>query len=336
MFSFLKKGCLLLLIIVVVFYMIFVYISASEEMNYLIGEAIKLINQRSYDAAITMLKRALEIDKNSDYTYFLMGEAYHYQGKYEEAIINYKRAIDLNPDVGEAYYNIAIAYYSLGNKDMCIKWLDRAKSLYYKNNQSKRYQKTLEKLINLTEGEAYYSYQEELKFFLSGGFPTPPPPSPRPTVSPAFEMLTGSKLSPEAPYPLRINEEPFNGEVIFDRDLKKLYVPAEEFLRKIGLKGSYDFYQGQFVINSVVFPEEFLRMDKYCGIYLSVIDSLDFLRISYVYNEVLGKPVVIVKPEGLNFDPANYALTPRPSPSPSTGVDTYINYDLTPFPTPNW
>ena len=228
----------------------------------------------------------------------------------------------------------------LDDKKLSIKWLDRAKSIYYKNNNAKKYQKVLEQLINLSEGEAHYAYKEELKTFLSSGtlLSTPTPAEPVPTVLPDFSIVSGNEMKAEPPYPLTINDEPFKEKLIFDDKLKKLYVPALEFLRDIGFRGQYDFYKGDFLANDKVIPRDFLRMDKYQTVYVSVIDALEFLRISYVYSEVLGNPVIIAKPEGLDFDPNTYLLTPRPTPytNNNNNGNGGTDYYLTPFPTPNW
>ena len=53
-----------------------------------------------------------------------------------------------------------------------------------------------------------------------------------------------------------------------------------------------------------------------------------------MYNEYLNRPVLIIKPDGLNYEPGKYPTTAA---YPAEGThNSYKNYDLTPYPTPNW
>ena len=115
----------------------------------------------------------------------------------------------------------------------------------------------------------------------------------------------------------------------FDDTSKKLYVPAEDFLKKLGLNCYYDYSKGKFIANQEILPGEFLRLDKYQTLYISVIDSLNFLHISYIFNDVIGKPIIIVKPDGLNFEPGRYPVGNRwnATPQPTSKIDDPFDYN---------
>ncbi|MEQ8190231.1 MAG: hypothetical protein ABRQ39_19850, partial [Candidatus Eremiobacterota bacterium] len=121
-----------------------------------------------------------------------------------------------------------------------------------------------------------------------------------------------------------------------DDTSKKLYVPAEAFLKKLGLNSYYNYSRGKFIVNKEVLPDDFLRVDQYQTIYLSVIDSLNFLHISYIFNDVIGKPIIIVKPEGLNFEPGRYPAGKirNATPQPTSKIDDPFDYNplTTPMP----
>jgi len=250
------------------------------------------------------------------------------------------------------------------------------------------------------------SYKEELKNFRSYGLgPTPAPsftplpaatstPSatstptltpiptvtptitptvtPRPTVIPDFSPLDGERVPYGKNY-LSVGNIPYEGDVMYNPSEDKLYAPAEEFLKELGIKGDYNYYEGSFLVDRLWFcvddetigilvneiprdsllllkpllnkkfsppdfltellnlkfnseemgfimnasinsdpltlPDEFVRMDKYCRLYISVIDILEFFDFSYIVNaQVADIPTVIVKPTGIKYTPGVYMV----------------------------
>ncbi|MEQ8225688.1 MAG: tetratricopeptide repeat protein [Candidatus Eremiobacterota bacterium] len=319
-----KNKYIYLLITVIMLIYININIFASEDnIEVFLQEAIVLTNQGSYDGAITILQKAISKNRNSFTAYFLMGNAYQYKKNYYESIKHYKKSIQLNPELGLAYYGIARCYYYLSQIDLSICWLEKAKTIFYKQNQMKKYNSILNTLINLSEGERKKQYEKELNDYKLSieKIVTPTPLMSRTvTVITDVTSLHGISLVNEYPYPLSIEDKPFDGDITFDDTSKKLYVPAEEFLKKLGLNSYYDYSRGKFIVNREILPGEFLRLDQYQTLYLSVIDSLNFLHISYIFNDVIGKPIIIVKPDGLDFEPGKYPVSkhwnvpPQPTP----------------------
>jgi tetratricopeptide (TPR) repeat protein len=333
-----KKKYIYLLIIFIILNYIGINIFASEDIEVFLQKAINMTNQGSYDGAITILQKAISKNKNSFAAYFLMGNAYQYKKNYYESIKNYKKSIKLNPELGLAYYGIARCYYYLGQIDLSVNWLEKAKTIFYKQNQMKKYESILKTLINLSEGDREKNYEKELnEYKVSIGKNVTPTPviTSTVTVIKDVNLLQGVSLVSEYPYPLSIEDKPFDGKMTFDDTSKKLYVPAEEFLKKLGLNCYYDYSKGKFIVNQEILPCEFLRLDRYQTLYLSVIDSLNFLHISYIFNDVIGKPIIIVKPDGLDFEPGRYPVTRwNVAPQPTSKIEDPFDYNPLTIPVP--
>ncbi len=334
-----KKTYIYLLIIIIALNYITINIFASEDIEAFLQKAIDLTNQGSYDGAITVLQKAIGKNKTSFTAYFLMGNAYQYKKDYYGAIKNYKKSIQLNPELGLAYYGIARCYYYLSQTDLSINWLEKAKTIFYTQNQMKKYKSILTTLINLSEGDRKKQYEHELnEYKLSIEKNAMPTPLIASTVNIIRDVksLQGISLVNEYPYPLSIEDKPFNGNITFDDTSKKLYVPAEDFLKKLGLNSYYDYSTGKFIVNKEILPDDFLRLDQYQTLYISVIDSLNFLHISYIFNDVIGKPIIIVKPDGLDFQPGKYPVSKNwnATPRPTGKIDDPFDYNplTTPMP----
>ena len=67
--------------------------------------------------AVVELRRAMEMEPNSDEGYRRLGAAYLDIGRSKEAIQAYQRALQINPYYWENYSNLGVAYYSLGDYD---------------------------------------------------------------------------------------------------------------------------------------------------------------------------------------------------------------------------
>lgn len=78
------------------------------------------------DKAIADFNQAIQLDANSDTTYFMRGSAYHAQGKLDLAIADYTRLIKLKPANLGAYDNRGSAYYTKGEIDRAIADVDQA------------------------------------------------------------------------------------------------------------------------------------------------------------------------------------------------------------------
>jgi len=89
------------------------------------------------------------------------GVVLHRQKKFEEAITLYKKALELNGDHVNAAYNIGAIYYELNDYDNSVEYLKKALSINSKHNNSnyllaaihlsrKNYQDTYRHIINTT------------------------------------------------------------------------------------------------------------------------------------------------------------------------------------------
>lgn len=60
-------------------------------------EGQDLIQQEDFAGAVTVLKKAVALDPNSDWSHGLLGRAYHHIGQSAEAVAEFRKAIRLNP-----------------------------------------------------------------------------------------------------------------------------------------------------------------------------------------------------------------------------------------------
>ncbi|HPZ07916.1 MAG TPA: SUMF1/EgtB/PvdO family nonheme iron enzyme, partial [Candidatus Eremiobacteraeota bacterium] len=116
-----------------------------------------------------------------------MGSAYYLKGKYNIAIANYKKFLNLSPTHpyrGDAFYNSGNCWLKLDNKEEAIKAIEKAKEIYYENNEFEYYKKALKKLIDITSGSQRETYNEELRNY------PPPTITPKPTAIPSISIPT--------------------------------------------------------------------------------------------------------------------------------------------------
>jgi tetratricopeptide (TPR) repeat protein len=65
-------------------------------------KAIALYEQKKYEEAINVLRRAVTIQNNFDEGYYWMGKAYEQLGQKEDAIQSYQDALMYDKDYAEA------------------------------------------------------------------------------------------------------------------------------------------------------------------------------------------------------------------------------------------
>jgi tetratricopeptide (TPR) repeat protein len=141
-----------------------------NELQAIVCLANTLVFKGSYNEAISLYKRALEIDNKIVEVYYSLGNAYYLlndidsaisnyilavkdkdnmkvetfyslgnvlclKNKYKEAIMCYKQSIKYDPDNGEIYYNLGNCYFIMGDKKKAIA----------------RYQEAIEKNYNTDE-----------------------------------------------------------------------------------------------------------------------------------------------------------------------------------------
>lgn len=89
--------------------------------------------------AISLYKKAIELNPYFVDAYNNLGVAYEKTGNVDEAIAAYKKAIQVDPDYPHSYNNLAIAYYRLKKFDLSIEYFDKAAKRGFVNETLKKY-----------------------------------------------------------------------------------------------------------------------------------------------------------------------------------------------------
>ena len=84
---------------------------------------------RQWDPAIEQLQHAIAIDPNFWFSYPFLGRAYEHKGKLPEAIAQFQRALDLEKENAEIWSGLGNAYAVSGNRAEAQKVLDHLKEL---------------------------------------------------------------------------------------------------------------------------------------------------------------------------------------------------------------
>jgi len=80
-------------------------------------------------AALTELKRAIELDPDFDRAHHALGLVYHLSfAQFEDAIRHYRRALELSPKFSDAYTNLANVYLDQGAWDEAMPLYEKALS----------------------------------------------------------------------------------------------------------------------------------------------------------------------------------------------------------------
>src|SRR6185436_5726318 len=90
----------------------------------LTGLAQVLLMARRYDEALEVCRRALEMDPNLGFAYWLLGLTYMYKGSYEPAILALQKSIPLSGDSPDEPAALAHAYALAGNRTEARKILE--------------------------------------------------------------------------------------------------------------------------------------------------------------------------------------------------------------------
>jgi TolB-like protein len=78
------------------------------------------------DSALTVSKKAIELDNSSAEAYKALGLVYIFKGYYDSSISANLRAVELNPNYWPAIGNIGYNYYTLGELCQSLRWYNRA------------------------------------------------------------------------------------------------------------------------------------------------------------------------------------------------------------------
>jgi tetratricopeptide (TPR) repeat protein len=89
------------------------------ETNFYLGQAC--INNKEYDKAIPLLRKALMVNKEVPEIYKYLGLALYHNHNFKESLPYLKRALDVSPDDKELLFSMADAMKEGGNGDRAIK-----------------------------------------------------------------------------------------------------------------------------------------------------------------------------------------------------------------------
>jgi tetratricopeptide (TPR) repeat protein len=81
------------------------------------------------DRAISVLKRAIEIDPQYGLSYAHLGRVYYTQLNWEAAVENFRKAFDLGVKNEEFYYELGLAYAYLDDCANAVIWLQKSLDL---------------------------------------------------------------------------------------------------------------------------------------------------------------------------------------------------------------
>lgn len=94
--------------------------------EYIYAYAIKLRDEKKYDAAIFQIDRALNLDNEYALGHFLKGDILRMMGKFKEASKEYLITIGINPYCTDAYFNIAKMLEVFGKNELALNYYEMA------------------------------------------------------------------------------------------------------------------------------------------------------------------------------------------------------------------
>jgi len=128
-----KKATALLLLLVCVSVL-------AGEAEDLVDASHKKLHKKDYEGAVSVLKKAIELDPGLAIARNNLGLAYFYQGKIKDALREYSKAIEISDNetvILLAYFNRANAYRFLGEYDKSI--ADLGKVVELRQNDKEAY-----------------------------------------------------------------------------------------------------------------------------------------------------------------------------------------------------
>jgi tetratricopeptide (TPR) repeat protein len=85
------------------------------EVEPLLAEGIRLIDQSNYVEGIAVLEAALRVDASNPLVHYNIGVAHQFNGDLEKAVAAYSEALSLDNRLEDAYYNRGLARRDLGD-----------------------------------------------------------------------------------------------------------------------------------------------------------------------------------------------------------------------------
>jgi len=94
--------------------------------------ALAYFYKGSFDEAFTAVQKAIELENNNFFGYWILGRIYFTTDRDKEAIIPLKKAIEINPEFYTAYGDLRLVTERIGDKKECESINDKALQFYPK------------------------------------------------------------------------------------------------------------------------------------------------------------------------------------------------------------
>ena len=91
-----------------------------------VNRAKKLIDQKQFDEATTLLKKALDISNQDSLAYKYLGKIYEYKGQFSTAVENYEQASKIAPNDKEIWLRLGMSYLNCEKFDNAIEAFETA------------------------------------------------------------------------------------------------------------------------------------------------------------------------------------------------------------------
>ena len=98
----------------------------NQKSDLLQKQGILLVAAKEYEAALEVLKQAIDIKPDDDSAWNNRGNTLYYLGRYEDAIASYDKALEFKPDDDSAWNNRGNTLYYLGRYEDAIASYDKA------------------------------------------------------------------------------------------------------------------------------------------------------------------------------------------------------------------
>ena len=95
--------------------------------------AVRDLDRKNTDAAITDLDQAVKADNSNARAYLVLASAFNVKKRYDDALRMLDRASALAPNAWQGYYEMAKAYFGKAQYDVALRWLTRAQDGAPKN-----------------------------------------------------------------------------------------------------------------------------------------------------------------------------------------------------------
>ncbi len=139
------------------------YQLSNQKSDLLQKQGILLVAAKEYEAALEVLKQAIDIKPDDDSAWNNRGNTLYHLGRYEDAIASYDKALEFKPDDDSAWYNRGNTLYYLGRYEDAVASYDKA--LEFKPDNDSAWNNRGNTLYNLGRYEdAVDSYDKALEF----------------------------------------------------------------------------------------------------------------------------------------------------------------------------